>query len=111
MMSTKYTKHTKRAATRLSSFSCFSWIALLLLLGLSACSSQPTDVRNVIPGDALVYLETQDMGKALQAVTDNDAFRAAAKAQPDFSALNGIKVGVAVTGFETKEEKIGRAHV
>jgi hypothetical protein len=60
----------------------------------------------MVPGDALVYLETQDLGKALQAVTDNDAFRAAAKSQPDFSALNGIKVGVAVTGFETKEEKV-----
>jgi len=59
-----------------------------------------------VPGDALVYLETQDLGKALFAVTDNDAFRAAAKSQPDFSALNGIKVGVAVTGFETKEERV-----
>jgi hypothetical protein len=57
----------------------------------------------VVPGDALIYLETQDLGKALQAVTDNEAFRAAAKSQPDFSALNGIRVGVAVTGFETKD--------
>lgn len=79
--------------------------AVILLLSIS-CTTQPTDVRTVIPGDALVYLETQDLGKALQAVADNDAFRAAAKSQPDFSVLNGIKVGVAVTGFETKEEKV-----
>src|SRR5688572_21040476 len=79
--------------------------AVILLFSIS-CTTQPTEVRTVIPGDALVYLETQDLGKALQAVTDNDAFRAAAKSQPDFSVLNGIKVGLAVTGFETKEEKV-----
>jgi len=70
---------------------------------ISSCSTQATDVRAVVPGDALVYLETQDLGKALHAMTDNDAFRAATKSQPDFSVLNGIKVGVAVTGFETKD--------
>lgn len=105
-LSTKNTKDTKLAATRLSCVSCISWVGFLIVLVLTSCSSKPTDVRTVVPGDALVYLETQDLGKALQAVTDNDAFRAAAKAQPDFSALNGIKVGVAVTGFETKEEKV-----
>jgi hypothetical protein len=78
---------------------CVSAVIFLL----TSCSSTPTDVRTVIPGDALVYLETQDLGKALHAVTDNDAFRAAAKSQPDFSALNGIRVGVAVTGFESKD--------
>ncbi len=102
-LSTKYTKDTKQAAKGPSCFSCISWIGLLLVLTLAACSSKPTDVRTVVPGDALIYLETQDLGKALQAVTDNDAFRAAAKSQPDVSALNGIKVGVAVTGFETKD--------
>jgi hypothetical protein len=84
-----------------------NWIARVLLLiavlSFVSCSTQSTDVRTVIPGDALVYMETQDLGGALHAVTDNDAFRAAAKSQPDFSALNGIKVGVAVTGFESKD--------
>lgn len=79
---------------------CVSAVTLLLAI---SCSSPPTDVRTVVPGDALVYLETQNLGRALQAVTDNDAFRAAAKTQPDFSVLDGIKVGVAVTGFETKD--------
>jgi hypothetical protein len=87
---------------------CTNWFWSLLtfaaVLSVSSCTSTgPTDVRTVIPGDALVYLETQDLGKALHAVTDNDAFRAAAKSQPDFSALAGLKVGVAVTGFETKD--------
>lgn len=79
--------------------------AFILLFSIS-CSSRPTDLRTVVPGDSLVYLETQDLGKALQAVTDNDAFRSAAKTQPDLSSLNGIKVAVAVTGFETKEERV-----
>ena len=73
------------------------------VLFFASCSTQPTDVRTVVPGDALVYLETQDLGKALHAVTDNDAFRGAARTQPDFSALSGVKVGVAVTGFESRD--------
>ncbi|MCW5955133.1 MAG: hypothetical protein KIT61_01015 [Pyrinomonadaceae bacterium] len=72
----------------------------------SSCTSKPTDVRSVVPADSLVYLETNDLGKALKAVTDNEAFRNAAKKQPDLSALNGIHIGVAVTGFETKEQPV-----
>lgn len=96
----------KKLAANYANFT--NWICSALLFAVvlagSSCSTTPTDVRTVIPGDALIYLETQDLGKALQAVTDNDAFRAAAKSQPDISALNGIKVGVAVTGFQTEEE-------
>lgn len=73
---------------------------------VSSCSSNTTDVRSVIPSDSLVYLETNDLGKALKAVTDNEAFRNAAKRQPDLSALNGIHIGIAVTGFETKEQPV-----
>ncbi len=94
----------KKLAANYTNCTNWFWPVLLFLITVgSSCSSQPTDVRTVIPGDALVYLETQDLGKALHAVTDNEAFRAAAKSQPDFSVLNGIKVGVAVTGFETKD--------
>ena len=98
----------KKLATNYTNCTNWIWLVVAMAAGVlvSSCSTKPTDVRTVVPGDALVYLETQDLGKALQAVTDNDAFRAAAKSQPDFSALNGIKVGVAVTGFETKEEKV-----
>ena len=74
----------KKIATNYTN--CTNWFWSLLtfaaVLILSSCSSPgPTDVRTVIPGDALIYLETQDLGKALQAVTDNDAFRAAAKSR------------------------------
>ena len=105
-LATNFTNYTNFSQCFRSCNSCNSWLKTLLILLISlvvSCGSNPTDVRTVVPGDALVYLETQDLGKALEAVTDNDAFRAAAKSHPDFSALNGIKVGVAVTGFETKD--------
>lgn len=65
-----------------------------------ACSSKPTDPRTVVPADALVYMETQDLGKALRAVTENEAFRNAAASQPDLSKVDGVRFAVAVTGFE-----------
>src|SRR5687768_7836396 len=66
-----------------------------------SCGAKPTDPRTVMPGDALVYLETRDLGKTLEAVTDNPNFQQLAKTKPDLSALNGISLSVAVTGFET----------
>jgi hypothetical protein len=60
----------------------------------------------VVPADSLVYLETQDLGKALRAVTESEAFRNAAAGQPDLSALDGIRMAVAVTGFETSEQQV-----
>lgn len=96
----------KPCAARFSWVSYASWLGFLLVLMLTSCSKNPTDVRSVIPSDALVYLETNDLGKTLQTVTDNESFRNAAKKQPDFSGLNGIQLGVAVTGFETKEQQV-----
>lgn len=71
-----------------------------------SCSSKATDPRTVIPADSLIYMETQDLGKALRAVTESESFRNAAKEPPDLSALDGIRMAVAVTGFETKEQPV-----
>jgi hypothetical protein len=60
----------------------------------------------MMPGDSLVYLESNDLGAVMKTITDRPAFREAAKSVPDFSALNGVKLAVAVTGFETKEEPV-----
>ncbi len=88
-------------------FPSFLSLAFCILSAINlSCGSKPTDLRAIIPADPLVYLETNDLGKALTAVTDNDAFKAAAKTQPDFSALAGMKLAVAVTGFETKEQPV-----
>lgn len=71
-----------------------------------SCSSAPTDVRTVMPADAIVYLETNDLGRAITAITENPNFQNAAKTKPDFSSLNGIKMAVAVTGFEGSREEL-----
>ena len=70
------------------------------------CSSKPTDPRSVVPADSLVYLETQDLGRSLRAVTESEAFKRAAASQPDLSAVDGIRMAVAVTGFETSEQQV-----
>ena len=72
----------------------------------SSCGSKPTDLRTVIPADALVYLETNDLGKAVSAITENKSFQRLAKTKPDTSALNGMKLAVAVTGFQTTEQAV-----
>ncbi len=71
-----------------------------------SCGSKPTDPRTVIPADSLVYLETSDLGRALDAITSNPKFLELAKNKPDLSALNGIRLSVAVTGFQTSEEAV-----
>jgi hypothetical protein len=68
-----------------------------------SCGSKPADLRALIPADSLVYLESNDLGAVMNAITERPAFREAAKTVPDFSVLNGVKLAVAVTGFETKE--------
>ena len=46
----------------------------------------------------------------MQPIVDNKAFEAVAKSKPDFSALKGVQLAVAVTGFETSEEKLTDEH-
>src|SRR4030095_8939258 len=85
--------------------------SLLLRLGVSAviafcfsCSYKATDPRTVLPADPLVYLESRDLARTLGAITNNQKFDAAAKSKPNLAALRGVKVSIAVTGFETSEQ-------
>jgi hypothetical protein len=71
-----------------------------------SCSSKPTDLRSLAPADSLIYLETNDLGAALQPIVDSKAFNEAAKSNPDLSAVKGVQLAIAVTGFETTENKI-----
>jgi hypothetical protein len=64
------------------------------------------DLSASLPADALVYLETRDLGAALRAVTASPAFRDAASRTPDLSVLEGMQVAVAVTGFDIGESRL-----
>ncbi|MEP7148627.1 MAG: hypothetical protein ABI857_07060, partial [Acidobacteriota bacterium] len=81
-------------------------LVVAVLLITVGCGSKPTDPRTVIPGDALVYLESNDLARTLKAITDNPKFEAAAKFKPNLSALNGVKISIAVTGFEISEQSV-----
>src|SRR5687768_9202671 len=82
------------------------FLALAVIAASFSCGSKPTDPRVVIPGDALVYIETRDLGKTLEAITGNPKFQQLAKTKPDLSALNGVNLSVAITGFETSEQQV-----
>ena len=92
----------------ISNLSIFNFLALCLCVSVVnlSCGSRPTELRTVVPADALVYLETNDLGKAVAAITQNKSFQKLAKTQPDTSALNGIKLAVVVTGFQTSEQAV-----
>lgn len=70
----------------------------------SSCSSKPVNLRALAPAETLIYLETNDLGATLAAVTENKNFQQLAKNKPDLSALKGVQLAVAVTGFETTEK-------
>jgi hypothetical protein len=63
-------------------------------------------MRALVPAETLVYLESNDIGAALQPIVDNKAFEQAAKTKPDLSVIKGVQLAVAVTGFESTEEKL-----
>jgi len=85
----------------------FALISVCLwLIFLFSCTKQPTDIRSLVPADTLVYLESNDLAATLQPILDSKAFREASTTQPDLTSLKGVRIAVAITGFETKEEKL-----
>ncbi|MEO8574787.1 MAG: hypothetical protein ABI481_12530, partial [Pyrinomonadaceae bacterium] len=77
-----------------------------IIVASVSCGSKPTDPRSVIPGDALVYLESRDLGRTLLSITENPKFEDSAKFKPNLDALSGVRVSIAVTGFETSEQEV-----
>ena len=77
----------------------------LILFSLS-CAIKPTDMRSLVPADSLVYLETNDLAGALQPIVDSKPFNEVAKSKPDFSALKGVQLAVAVTGFKADKDEV-----
>jgi len=107
MLSQIFQRKVAKTQSRKDSFSFLIASLLLCVFALNAflasCGSKSADLRSFIPADSLVYLESNDLGAVMNAITERPAFREAANEIPDSSVLNGVKLAVAVTGFETKE--------
>ncbi len=101
---------SQKVFSKTSLSSSLSLLVLILCSYFSACSSKPPDMRTLVPAETLVYLETNDLAAALQPIVDAKPFMEVAKSKPDFSALKGVQLAVAVTGFETSEEKLTDEH-
>ncbi len=95
-------KNKKEKSARVFTF----YFLLFTFAFLLSCSSPPVDLRSFAPAETLVYLETNDLGKTLGALTQSRAFQDAAKRTPDFSALSGMQTAIAVTGFEASENQV-----
>jgi len=90
---------------QISKTSVFTFVCLWLIL-LVSCASKPTDLRTLAPAETLIYLETNDLAKTLNSLTESKAFRELAKEKPDFSAFENVQTAVVVTGFEASEQKV-----
>ena len=75
-----------------------------------SCGSTPTDLRSFVPADTLIYLDTNDLGAVMRQIVSNPEFQKAAAGRPDFSALEGVQLAVAISGFEMSEEKLTDEH-
>jgi len=81
------------------------FLVIVFALILSACRKpQKLEMRNLLPNNAVAYLETDDLAKTLESLTDSQAFQELADKNPDFSALENMQLAVAVTGFETSAD-------
>jgi hypothetical protein len=81
-------------------------VSAVILLSIS-CGAKPIDPRTVIPADALVYLESKDLGRTLTStITAGSTFEKLAKQMPNLAPLSGVRVSIAVTGFETSQEAV-----
>ena len=78
----------------------------LCLIFLFSCSSKPTDLRTLAPAETLVFIETNDLAKTINALSENKVFQEIATDKTDFSAVKNIQIAIAVTGFETSEKQI-----
>ncbi|HXF43717.1 MAG TPA: hypothetical protein VNK26_08250 [Pyrinomonadaceae bacterium] len=75
--------------------------ALVIVFGVNpACSYKRADVRQMLPEDALIYLETQSLGKFISAVARPAGSDKKVEA---YSQLNDVSFAVAIMGFEGAE--------
>ena len=101
---------SRRSSVKNPVFLAASICLYLCLIFFTSCSTKPTDMRALAPADSLVYLQANDLAAAIRPIVDSKPFNEAAKKKPDLSALQGVQLAVAVTGFETTEEKLTDEH-
>lgn len=105
---TRLSRQVKKSWSGVQTFISHSlfYFSLFTFSFLTSCSSPPTDMRALVPAETLVYLETNDLGKLLKSLQDNKVFDQAMSSKTDFSAVNGMQLAVAVTGFEASENQV-----
>ncbi len=97
----------KRQKTKLTEWLGFYFLLFTFYFLLSSCNStQKTDLRLLAPAETLVYLEANNLGETLQALTQNKSFQQLTQNSPDFSTFTNTQVAVVVTGFETSEKQV-----
>jgi hypothetical protein len=84
----------------------YQLLLIFCLLFFAACRSTPTDMRSLAPAESLIYLETGDLGVALESLTENENFSQNAKIKPDFSMLENAQTAIIVTGFESSAKQL-----
>jgi hypothetical protein len=84
---------------------CPLFLVVLIFSVSTACRTpQKADMRRLIPAEAIIYLETNDVARALESSTESQAFQELAESKPDFSILENMQAAVAVTDFKASEE-------
>jgi hypothetical protein len=61
------------------------------------------ELRSLAPAETLIYLETNDLGKVAESLSDSQAWKELAESTPNFSQLYGVQTAIAISGFETSE--------
>jgi len=63
-------------------------------------------MRAFFPKEALIYLESDNLGKTLQGLTESEAFKRYSSTARDFSVINGLQFAVGIVGFATNEKRV-----
>ena len=82
----------------------FFLFATIVCVSIACRNPQKADMRKLLPGEAIIYLETGDVARTLESLTASRAFQELAESVPDYSVFENMQIAVAVTGFETTEE-------
>jgi hypothetical protein len=96
----------EKLLSRVESPMILALITIFILIGATSCSSNKTDFAMLAPIDTLIFIESKDIGQALGAVTGSSAFKESVESLPDFSSLNGMRIGVIVTGMDAEGDSI-----